>query len=235
MPHSVYFLYCLACLPRKQRVAYLTKSFIPLFLHFIKKSHFFYCLLCAVCLHTKQKVSHTESSHQRCSVKKVFLQISQISQENTCVGVSKKETLTWVFSCQIFEIFRNTYFEECLQTTASGHTFLCSTILIRKMETNPKKYFFFFLMCRCTKNVIGCINDTFWRTTTLFSMFFSRHFPSFWVYMCCQRIPCLPKILDSWKRAITEMFPQKQQCIQSFPIEVCEDSSEKLVGQFPWY
>ena len=29
-----------------------------------------------------------KSSHRRCSVKKVFLKISQISQENTCVGVS---------------------------------------------------------------------------------------------------------------------------------------------------
>ena len=27
------------------------------------------------------------SSHRRCSVKKVFLKISQISQENTCIGV----------------------------------------------------------------------------------------------------------------------------------------------------
>ena len=29
-----------------------------------------------------------KNSHPRCSVKKVFLKISQISQENTCVGVS---------------------------------------------------------------------------------------------------------------------------------------------------
>ena len=28
------------------------------------------------------------SSHQRCSVKKVFLEISQNSQENTCIRVS---------------------------------------------------------------------------------------------------------------------------------------------------
>ena len=34
------------------------------------------------------------SSHQRCSVKKkMFLKISQVSQENTCVGVSFKEHL----------------------------------------------------------------------------------------------------------------------------------------------
>ena len=51
---------------------------------------------------------------QRCSVKKVFLEIPQNSHENTCVGVSfliklqvlacnfiKKETPTQVFSCEI--------------------------------------------------------------------------------------------------------------------------------------
>ena len=31
----------------------------------------------------------------------------------------KKETPTQVFSCKICEIFKNTYFEEHLQTTAS--------------------------------------------------------------------------------------------------------------------
>ena len=30
----------------------------------------------------------TRTRHQKCSVKKVFLEISQNSQENTCMGVS---------------------------------------------------------------------------------------------------------------------------------------------------
>ena len=30
----------------------------------------------------------TRSSHRRCSIKKLFLKISQHSQENTCVGIS---------------------------------------------------------------------------------------------------------------------------------------------------
>ena len=53
-------------------------------------------------------------------VKKVFLKILQISQENTCVGVFfglqlyQKETTTQVFFCEICEIFRSTYFEERL-------------------------------------------------------------------------------------------------------------------------
>ena len=32
----------------------------------------------------------------------------------------KKETLAQVFSCEFYEIFKNTYFEEHLRTTASG-------------------------------------------------------------------------------------------------------------------
>ena len=46
------------------------------------------------------------NSHRRCSLKKVFLKISQISQENTCVGVP-------------FLIKLQVYFKEHLRTTAS--------------------------------------------------------------------------------------------------------------------
>ena len=46
-----------------------------------------------------------EAVIQRCPVKKMFLEISQDSQENTCAGICK--------------IFKNTYYEEYLQTTAS--------------------------------------------------------------------------------------------------------------------
>ena len=72
------------------------------------------------------------SRHLRCSIKQVFLKISQNSQENTLVGVSfliklqvsacnfiKKETVAQVFSCEIYEIFKNTFLTEHLWTTAS--------------------------------------------------------------------------------------------------------------------
>ena len=72
------------------------------------------------------------SSHQRCSIKKVFLKISQNLQENTCARVSfliklqasvchfiKKETLALLFSCEFFEISKNTFFREHLWATAS--------------------------------------------------------------------------------------------------------------------
>ena len=51
------------------------------------------------------------SSYQRCSVKKVFLEISLNSQENTCVRASflLKERLVQMFSCELCEISKNTF------------------------------------------------------------------------------------------------------------------------------
>ena len=61
-----------------------------------------------------------EAVAQRCSVKKVFLEISQYLQENICAGVSsliklqacnfiKKETPAQVCSCEFREISKNTF------------------------------------------------------------------------------------------------------------------------------
>ena len=52
--------------------------------------------------------------------KKLFLKISQISQENTCgLQLYYNETPTLVFFCEIYEIFQSTYFEEHLWTALS--------------------------------------------------------------------------------------------------------------------
>ena len=54
--------------------------------------------------------------------KKVFLGISQNSQENACARDSffiKKETLAQVFSCEFCEISENTFFTEHVWATAS--------------------------------------------------------------------------------------------------------------------
>ena len=68
-------------------------------------------------------MNSTEAVAQRCSVKKLFLEISQNSYQNTCVRISfliklqastcnfiKKESLAQVFPCEFCEIFKNTYF-----------------------------------------------------------------------------------------------------------------------------
>ena len=62
---------------------------------------------------TKKLVQYPKSVVRRCTIKKVFLEISQNSQENTCARVCvsiklqvwvwnlfKKETLALVFSCE---------------------------------------------------------------------------------------------------------------------------------------
>ena len=57
----------------------------------------------------------SEAVTRRCSVKEVFLEISQNSQENTCVRVHflikllKKETLAQVLSCEFREISKNIF------------------------------------------------------------------------------------------------------------------------------
>ena len=72
-----------------------------------------------------------EAFVQRCSLKKVFLEVSQNSQENTCARSAtllkrdpeacnfiKKETLAQLFSCEFCEISKNTYTEH-IRTPAS--------------------------------------------------------------------------------------------------------------------
>ena len=67
----------------------------------------------------------SEAVVQSCTVKNMFLEISQNSQERTCARVSfliqlqssnlllyLKKTLAQVFSCQFYEISKNTFFTE---------------------------------------------------------------------------------------------------------------------------
>ena len=55
-------------------------------------------------------------------MKKVLLEISQNSQEDTCAKVFiKKETLAQVFFYEFCEITKNTFFTEHLRTTAPGN------------------------------------------------------------------------------------------------------------------
>ena len=73
----------------------------------------------------------------------MFLKISQNSQENTCARLSfliklqasfmRKDTLTQVFYCDFWEVFKNTFFTEQLWTTASEilenvQTELCNAV-----------------------------------------------------------------------------------------------------------
>ena len=60
------------------------------------------------------------SSHRRRSVKKVFMEVSQNSQENICArDFIKKEFLAQMFSCEFCEISKNTFVTEHLRTTTA--------------------------------------------------------------------------------------------------------------------
>ena len=77
-----------------------------------------------------------EAVLQRCSVKKVSLEISQNSPENTCTRTSfliklqaynfiEKETLVQMFSCEFCEISKNIFFAEHLWRTTAETFFRC--------------------------------------------------------------------------------------------------------------
>ena len=76
-----------------------------------------------------------EAVAQTCSVGKVFLEILQNSQENTCARVSislklqanfiKTETLAPVFSCEFSKISKNTFSYRTPQVAASVSFVLC--------------------------------------------------------------------------------------------------------------
>ena len=83
----------------------------------------------------------TEAGARRCSVTKVFLEISQNSQENACakgVNFIKKETLAQEFSCELCEISRNMFSYRTLPVAASGVT--CSK-RIRKSRSKAGERF----------------------------------------------------------------------------------------------
>ena len=73
-----------------------------------------------------------------CSIKKVFLEILQNSQENTCTRASKKETLVQVFSCECCEISKTTFSYRTSPAAASGISFL-ATSQINNIKTQEIK------------------------------------------------------------------------------------------------
>ena len=77
----------------------------------------------------------TEAIVQRCYVKKVFLEISQNSQENTCARVSFLIKLAQVFSCEFCEISKNTFFQRTpLVATSDSMSFVNKLILKKYLK-----------------------------------------------------------------------------------------------------
>ena len=75
---------------------------------------------CLFCSSFPESWQFLETVAQICSVKKVFLEISQNSADlRQAYNFIKKETLAKVFSCEFCEISKNAYFTEDLPVTAS--------------------------------------------------------------------------------------------------------------------
>ena len=72
---------------------------------------------------------YSEAVVQSCSVKKIFLETPQNSQENTCARVSfliklqvfQVPTLVQVFSCEFCEISENIFFHRTPLVATSGY------------------------------------------------------------------------------------------------------------------
>ena len=121
--------------------------------------------------------------------KKVFLEISQNSQENTCVRASfliklqaqacnfiKKETLTQVFPYEFCEISKSTFFTEHLRATASGFVWLqppnASKITLLKVIEDQKALLWNLFLCfRFSLSLFLCLflilcvsKKLFWKT-----------------------------------------------------------------------
>ena len=128
---------------------------------------------------TEQKMN-VRSSHQRSSVKKVFLEISQSSQENTCARGSVLiklqstgsqqstvicnqqstgliKSLAQVFSFEFCEISKSTFFTEHLWTNASGVFQVIG--FLKKIDSSSTDKFlspipFFYWLIFCCRNLI---------------------------------------------------------------------------------
>ena len=91
-------------------------------------------------LFSKWCFDSVEAVAQTCSVKKVFLEISQNPQENTCAKVSfliKLQSLGQVLSCEFCEISKNTFFYRTPLVATSTQMTL-ELVVILMFKQSPK-------------------------------------------------------------------------------------------------
>ena len=87
-------------------------------------------------LNFRRLVGFSEAVVRRCSVKKVLLEISQNSQENTCAKASffiRKETLAQVFSSEFCKILKNVFFYRNLRWLLLDFLLILGTIIIQNL------------------------------------------------------------------------------------------------------
>ena len=85
---------------------------------------------------------NSEAVVQRCSVKKMFLEIPQNSQENTCARVSfliKLQAEAQVFSCEFCEISKITFFDRTPLMSASHSSSYPADIYLLKVNNRSTR------------------------------------------------------------------------------------------------
>ena len=129
------------CVPRKRCTSFsklfTCKSLSKKLFAQILINLLFFCKICRTLF--LRASFNAEAVARRCSIKKLFLEISQNLQENSCSRVSflmklqteevcnfvKKETLAQVFSCEFFKISKNTFsYRTPSVATSNGYFFL---------------------------------------------------------------------------------------------------------------
>ena len=101
------------------------------------------CLIVLVALlkfqrHPQEVFQMSRSSHQRCSIKEVFLKISKIYRPSTLL----KKTLAQVFSCEFCGILRTPFLTEHLKTAASRCLIFSRSLwYIYVFKVEPTLYF----------------------------------------------------------------------------------------------
>ena len=122
--------------------------------------------------------SMSRSSHQRSSLRKVFVEILQNLQDNTCAKISfliklqvsvcnfnKNETLAQVFSREFCETFKKTSFIEHLWATASA----CQALLEFRI---PSPAWCFSVI---SENMYPTTNSTLLQNNLKYRHDFSKH------------------------------------------------------------
>ena len=119
----------------------------------------------------------TEAVLWRCSVEKVFLEISKNSQKNTCARLSfliKLQALAQVFFCEFCEISENTFFNRTPPVAASMDTLKTSwkyLIDTGKWISNKHEVFE-----ECVNNIRYCSKRRWFKEKLLFLVWLIKKF-----------------------------------------------------------
>ena len=107
-------------------------------------------------------ILYTKAVVQSCSVNKLFLEISQNSQENTCARVSglrpatllKMGLLMRVFSCEFCEISKNTFLHKTPLMAASVYSSLYGRLYVNHAQNQHFWSFLIIYKGHCSSEIL---------------------------------------------------------------------------------